>query len=288
MALTLLTPTPESLTEAMEVLAGWQGDQTPLQLHPGDIGWHIRVGLAQTAAALRTWSRDGRILAIGLLDAPDLLRLAIAPPAQQDMGLAHDLTQQLEVRGSGAPLAHVTSIELPTGALLRELLERRGWCPGEEWAPLRWDLGPGVPDPGMRIEVVGPELARTRAELQRASFEGSTFTAQRWRTMASGPTYRHARCLLAVDDHGEAVATTTVWSAGAGRAGLIEPLDVAAAHRGRGYGTAITRAAATMLRVLGASSALVCTQSANTAAVAAYCSAGFTAQPIRRDLVRER
>jgi len=32
----------------------------------------------------------------------------------------------------------------------------------------------------------------------------------------------------------------------------------------------------------------VCTQSANTAAVTAYCSAGFSAQPIRHDLVRER
>lgn len=288
MALTLRTPTPRSLTEAMDVLAGWQGDQTPLQLHPGDIGWHLRFGLAQTADALRTFSRDGKILAIGLLDGPDLLRLAIAPPAHQDMSLAHNLAQQLQARGSGAPLAQVTSIELPTGAVLREMLERCGWRPGEQWAPLRWDLGPAVPDPGMHIEVVGPELAQTRAELQRASFEGSTFTAQRWHTMAAGPTYRHARCLLAIDDHGEAVATTTVWSAGADRAGLIEPLGVAAGQRGRGYGTAITRAAAATLRELGASSALVCTQSANTAAVAAYCSAGFTVQPIRRDLGRER
>ena len=288
MVLTLRTPTPESLAEAMDVLAGWQEDQALLQLHPGDVGWHIRFGLARTAEALRTWSRGGQILAIGLLDAPDLLRLAIAPHAQQDRSLAQDLLQQLEARGSGAPLSQVTSLELPTGALLRGLLERCGWRRGEEWTPLRWDLEPEVPDPGMRMEVVGPELARARAQLQRASFEGSTFTVQRWHTMAAGPTYRHARCLLAIDDHGEAVATTTVWSAGAGRSGLIEPLGVAAGQRGMGYGRAITRAAAATLRELGASSALVCTQSANTAAVTAYCSAGFSAQPIRHDLVRER
>jgi hypothetical protein len=43
-----------------------------MQLHPGDVGWFWRFGAEATAAAARTWSRDGRILAVGLLDGPTL------------------------------------------------------------------------------------------------------------------------------------------------------------------------------------------------------------------------
>lgn len=59
-------------------------------------------------------------------------------------------------------------------------------------------------------------------------------------------------------------------------------------HRGRGYGRAITRAAANALRQLGASSAIVCTENARTAALATYTSAGFTADPPVADLARSR
>jgi ribosomal protein S18 acetylase RimI-like enzyme len=57
-------------------------------------------------------------------------------------------------------------------------------------------------------------------------------------------------------------------------------------HRGLGYGTAITVAAAAALRELGSSSAVVCTTSSNVGAVATYRSAGFQQLPERRDLCR--
>ena len=71
-----------------------------------------------------------------------------------------------------------------------------------------------------------------------------------------------------------------------GRPGLLEPMGVHAEHRGRGYGRAICLAAAAALRDLGASSALVCTPSANTSAVATYRAAGYEAEPERLDRVR--
>jgi ribosomal protein S18 acetylase RimI-like enzyme len=57
-------------------------------------------------------------------------------------------------------------------------------------------------------------------------------------------------------------------------------------HRGHGYGTAITVAAAVALRVLGSSSAIVCAKSSNVGAVATYTSAGFQRLPEVRDLRR--
>lgn len=50
-------------------------------------------------------------------------------------------------------------------------------------------------------------------------------------------------------------------------------------HRGHGYGTAISVAAAAALREMGSSSATVCAESTNVGAVATYASAGFQKLP---------
>lgn len=104
--------------------------------------------------------------------------------------------------------------------------------------------------------------------------------------MAAGPFYASARSLAVLDGHGDAVAVATVWSAGPGRPGLVEPMGVHQDHRGHGYGTAITVAAAAALRELGSSSATVCAESFNAGAVATYVAAGFTAHKQVVDLHR--
>jgi len=157
------------------------------------------------------------------------------------------------------------SVEAPNGALIQDLLFEAGWNADEPWTPLRHDLTQPVKDPGMRIEVIGPEQASVRTAVQRASFDRSTFTDERWQAMAAGLPYADARCLVAYDDQGNAVAAATVWSAGPGKPGLLEPMGVHREHRGQAYGKAITVAAAAALQELGSSSAIVCTPSANAA-----------------------
>lgn len=105
--------------------------------------------------------------------------------------------------------------------------------------------------------------------------------------MAAGLPYADARCLVAHDDQGNAVATVTVWSAGPGKPGVLEPMGVHSEHRGHGYGKAISIAAAAALQELGASSAMVCTPSSNVGAVATSTSAGFAELPERRDRYRD-
>ncbi|WP_397219655.1 GNAT family N-acetyltransferase [Nocardioides sp. AE5] len=77
-----------------------------------------------------------------------------------------------------------------------------------------------------------------------------------------------------------------MWSAGAVRPGLIEPMEVHENHRGRGLGRAINLAAATVLRTVGASSASVYTPSSNTGGVATYARRGFVALPSVLDRLR--
>ena len=100
--------------------------------------------------------------------------------------------------------------------------------------------------------------------MQRAAFPNSTFTVERWHMMAASSPYQRARCLVGYDSNDAAVAAVTVWSAGPGRPGLLEPLGVHRDHRGHGYGTAISVAAAAALREMGASSATVCTRAATS------------------------
>ncbi|WP_372697046.1 GNAT family N-acetyltransferase [Arthrobacter sp. JSM 101049] len=280
------TPGIPELGTVVHALGQWQVDGTPLQLHPGDVGWYWRTGAAATAAAVRTWSRDGRILAVGLLDGARQLRLAIAPDAQRDEALARQLVADVGEPQRGVLPAGRVDIEAPAGAVLRDLLAEDGWDTGEPWTPPRRDLSDPVEDPGVRIEVAGPGTAPVRTAVHRSAFGSPSFTEGRWQAMASGLPYAHARCLVAFDDAGQATASVTVWSAGAGRPGLLEPLGVAAGHRGRGFGRAITRAAAAALRDLGSSSAIVCTPSSNVGAVATYASAGFVEGPAAPDLHR--
>jgi ribosomal protein S18 acetylase RimI-like enzyme len=287
MAIAVGAPGVDRLGDAVGALREWQYEAAPMQLHPGDLGWFWRFGATATAAAVRTWSRDGQILAVGLLDGPRLLRLTIAPEAQRDEQLAHQLGADLTEPERGVLMEGRAYVEAPAGALVKDLLFERGWNAGEPWTPLRRRLTGPMVDPCVRIEVIGPEQAPVRTAVQRASFDGSTFTDERWHSMAAGLPYADARCLVAYDDQGNAVAAVTVWSAGPGKPGLLEPMGVHRDHRGHGYGTAITVAAAAALQELGSSSAIVCTPSSNVGAVATYRSAGFQQLAEVRDHFRD-
>jgi ribosomal protein S18 acetylase RimI-like enzyme len=286
MRIVLGTPGVDELSVAVAALREWQYEGAPMQLHPGDLGWFWRFGAEATAAAVRTWSRDGRLLAVGLLDEPEVLRLTIAPDARRDEALARQLVDDVSEPERGVLVAGKVNVEAPKDALIHELLADAGWPTDEPWTPLRRDLAAPVEDPGLRIEVVGAEQAPVRAAVQRAAFDKSTFTAERWHAMAAGLPYAQARCLVGYDEQDDAVAAVTVWSAGPGRPGLLEPMGVHREHRGHGHGTAITVAAAAALRELGASSAIVCTPSANVGGVATYRSAGFQPLPEVRDRYR--
>ncbi len=150
-------------------------------------------------------------------------------------------------------------------------------------------------DCSLRIEAIGPDGASEWVAVHWSAFRGTSVTVQdrrrarsRWLAMAGGAPYVQRRCLVAFDEQDEAVAVVAVWSAGRGRPGLLEPVGVHSEHRGRGHGTAITLAAAAALREMGSSSAVVCAESSNLAAVAAYASAGFSRSPEVRDLRRSR
>jgi ribosomal protein S18 acetylase RimI-like enzyme len=279
-------PALGELSDIVTALRDWQADGSAMQLHPGDLGWNWQFGPEVLAAGLRTWRRNEKLLALGLLDSPALIRMAIAPGFDENVTLARQLLDDLSHPDRGVLPRGEIRVEVRFGELLRSLFLERGWVPDELWTPLQRDLTASIEECGLRVEVVTPALADVRVAVQRAAFANSTFSRERWNAMAAGVPYESAQCLIAYDGDDTAVAVATVWSAGPGKPGLLEPVGVHRDYRGRGYGTAISVAAAAALRALGSSYATLCTTSANVAAVATYESAGFQALAQVPDLRR--
>lgn len=285
MRISVQTPTTHGLAPVVMALSAWQQDGMPVQLHPGDLGWHWRFGADVVADSLRVWSRDEEIVAVGFVDRDvpvnevAVIRMALAPTVDQDEDVAREIVRDLNDSSTGVLRAGSAAVEARFGQAFRSLLDARGWLPDDPWTALHRDLTHPIESCALRVETVGPSHVEERVAVQRAAFATSTFTVDRWHAMTKGIPYRQARCLVAYDDAGVAVAVVTVWSAGPGRPGLLEPMGVHRDHLGRGHGTSITLAAAAALRELGASSATVATPTSNRGAVATYAAAGFDAAP---------
>jgi GNAT superfamily N-acetyltransferase len=286
-AIELSTPDVGQLGEVIRALRDWQRDAAPIQLHPGDLGWYWQFGAEAMAAAVRTWSRDGQLLAIGLLDGPEVLRMTVGPRVWREEELARQVVADVSEPQRGVLPAGKISVETPDGTRVQDLFSEIGWSAGQPWTPLRRNLEGPVEQTGLRIEVIGSVQESEFTAVHRSAWGSPRFTDELWRVMVTGLPYTDARCLLAYDDQGAAVAGVTVWSAGPGKPGLLEPMGVHADYRRRGYGRMICVAAAAELKNLGSSSALVCTESSRPAAVATYKSAGFEQLPERLDRSRD-
>lgn len=284
--MTMETPTADDLPTIIELVSSWQEEERPVQVHPGDLGWYQRFGAEALASALRVWSRGGEIMAVGFLDESELIRMAISPARGDDASLAEEVVAEFTGVLSDLLPPGVGVVEARFGSTLRLVLAEAGWTSDAPWTTLRRDLSGTLPPISLRIEVIGPNSIDDRLRVESAAFPSSSLTSERWVQMADGHAYRQGRCLVGYTEEGEAVGAATVWSAGRGRPGIIEPLGVHSDHRGHGFGVEMTLAAASALQELGASSITVATPSSNTAAVATYRAAGMDILGEVTDFVR--
>ena len=293
MSIAMSTPDVRDLGQVVAALTTWQQDEGPLHLHPGDLGWFSMRGPAATAAAIRTWSHEGSVRAVGLLDGPQLLRMAFDPRWRDDEELARQIADDASDPDRGVLHSGEATIEARGADRLHQRLSDQGWQTDEPWTPFHLDLTSPIVGSELRVEIIGPDRAGDWMAVHWSAFRGTPFTdADRrevtdwWLTMANGPLYPAARSVMISNEDGDHVAVAAVWSAGPGRPGLVEPMGVHREHRGHGHGRAITRAAAAALREMGSSSAIVCAESSNVGAVSTYAAAGFSAHPQVCDLRR--
>ncbi len=268
-------------------------------MHPGDLGWFSMRGPDATARALRAWFSGDKLLALGLLDGPDgLLRLGLDPDVRDDEAVARRICADVTDPDRGVLPAGEVVVEARGASALQRIMLGDGWQLDEPWTPLHRDLSDPVADilatgTGLRVETIGTDRAEAWLEVHWSAFKGTELgdadrerSSTRLLTMMAGPFAERGRSLAALDRGGRMVAVAGVWSAGRGRPGLIEPMGTHRDHRGQGYGAAVCEAAASALRRMGSSSAVVCAESSNVGAVATYTSAGFTPCPPVADLRR--
>lgn len=299
MQVSMSIPDVTDLPTVIETLSSWQEDNLPVQLHPGDIGWHSLRGPEATAADLRVWSVDETILAIGMFDGPHLLRLALSSTVTGDKEFAHVLGNDLIPSPHPGAVFSVGErfIEARGARALDDYLATLGWSPGELWTPLRFDfntlstdLDALLDELDLHVEEVRSDAVRDWLVVHRSGFHKTPYKGgelkeaiRRFKAMVSANLVE-SRHLVAYDSE-TIIGVVSVWSAGRGRPGLLEPLAIHPEHRGQGYGKQLVTAAMKHLEQMGASSGLVCTNTSNCNAIHAYVSAGFTADRPVPDLV---
>jgi len=273
---------PADTGPALRALRAWTPPDAPSgSLHPGDVGWLLRLddatvylwtdarasasagtgaGAGPRASASRAGARPGGAaepapVAVGFLDGP-VLRVTAAPDA--DLGALGSDAEELLVPGNDA----TDGLPVP------------GWEPDTEepWLVFSW-----TPEPvSSRAVRVGESDLADRALVHRAAFAGSTLSVDHWRRMTESPAGHLAVETLVRTPAGEPAAAATGWFGGAGRCGLLEPVGTHQDHRGHGYGRDAVRGACAALADRGASAVAVLTPAKNEAAAALYRSAGFT------------
>lgn len=250
------------------------------------------------AADLRVWEQGGEPVAIGMLDGSEVLRMSVAPEVAQDHAVAERIAADITQRATDLYVGDDAVVEARGGTALRKVLESAGWIDDEPWTPMTLDLTSPLDlarlqQAPLRVEEVGPWAAADWTSVHWSSFRGTPFDDEsrsrfvaRWTEIMTGPFADRAHSLIAYDLSGAPVAVTTVWTAGLGRPGLVEPMGVHREHHGKGYAVAITLAGARALQQHGATSAVVVAENSNPAALATYRSAGFVAREEVTDLKR--
>ncbi len=271
--------------EITAALAAWTPPTWTGQLHPGDIGWQLRLEDEQVDGSFLVVRDGATIVAVALVDDPHTVRLAVDPARAHHTPLAdfladavEDLVGDGEAWAAGLPLAG-------WGAVLAD----RGWsADGDPWVALHRALtGAGraaLPD-GV-APVAGDRDVADRVAVQRAAFERSTFTAARWALMAAGPSYDGGLDLLARDRDGTPVAAGTAWHAGAGRCAVLEPVGTHRDHQRLGHGRRLLDGLCSQLAAAGSASVAVATPASNEGAVRAYTAAGFRVLGLLTDVHR--
>jgi GNAT superfamily N-acetyltransferase len=263
-----------SIDVLLAALMEWpHPERVAAALHPGDLGWHLRLDDAaiQPDAFLGWWDED-TLVALGLVEGI-MGRFDVRPGHERDPVLGEHVSQACRELPTDAEVYADLRPETAT----RRILAGEGWTlDPDPWTVLHVDLERWQPtvhlDQCAMVEAA--DAVADRVAVQRSGFEGSTFTEEAWTRMAAGPGYRRDLDLVLVGD-GVPTAIATAWWAGEGATAILEPVASHREHRGQGWGVRVVTALLTRLRDLGASGVTVCTPLDYVGAIATYRAAGL-------------
>jgi hypothetical protein len=276
----------DGVPRLLEAVAAWPERDRPVTgLHVGDVGWHLRLHDDAVDDAFEAWWDGEDLLAYGLVEGI-VGRYAVRPGLETDGDLAETIARSCEALDGDEVYA-----DLPAGSAAHALLAGRGWTDDPDpWIALHADLTEWHPTAdltGVRV-VEAADAVADRVAVQRAGFEGSTFTEEAWHRMAAGPGYRRDLDVVVSTADGVPAAIATAWWPGPASTAILEPVATHHDLRGQGWGGRAVATVLGRLRDLGAPGVSVSTPLDFTAAVATDRSAGLRDVGELRSLVRQR
>jgi len=275
----------DDIPRVHELLARrWAVDDPRAQMHIGDFYWALRVmPNGDPLSDTRIWPRpDGSLAAFAWLDPPEFGDVIVDPTAHPSM--SDEALDWLEGGFREQGRTSISVILAGGDAPRTRALARRGYAPvagGNTRLRQQIMSEPGAaPLPAgyaLRHVATTSDMAR-RAFVETDAFpvDGRVVAADAWRLLTQRlPSYRPELDLIAVAPDGTGASACTCWYDEATRCGEFEAVGTAQAHRRRGAGKAVITEGLRCLHKLGATAAVVFTQSTNDAAIALYQSCGF-------------
>ena len=219
--------------ELSAALAAWTPASWAGQLHPADIGWQLRFedDALDGTLLLRARRRRARGAWPSGCSTTRTCGWPSTPTRSHDSGLAvflADLAEDVVADGEayvdGALLAAGVACSRPAAGTSTPT---PGWHLQRDLTGVATELPAGVAPVRRRSDVAD------RVAVQRAAFENSTFTAERWALMAASPAY-DASARPARPRRGRHAGRGGHGMVGGARAAarMLEPVGTAAEHRG--------------------------------------------------------
>ena len=226
--------------------------------HPGQLAWSLGYALPEDLehGPVRLWYDGGEVAAYAWLESPTWAEVCVHPAYA---GLVPEVVGWLAETAEGSLATMVGENE----RWLVEGLVEGGWEPTQEapWMTQHTvalaDLPPVPTVPGYTFRAISPDEVAARAECHGGAWEGSKVSEAAYRRLMTLAPYRPELDWVAETDAGEMVASALLWWDEVTGSVLVEPVGTRSEHRGRGLAGAVSLAALTAARDLGATHGLV-------------------------------
>ncbi len=275
------------------ISSAWAEGRTRSYLHIGDFYWSLRPsGQFDPERDIRLWWTDRQLAAFAWFDGPTSGEVVVRPGTSDQ--LENEAMSWLETKHDrSAPDEPFTICAIDDDAHRTTILTRRGYVQGTVGAHRfhRRIESPGaialLPDGFSVRSVSSDDDVSCRVFAQRTSFERSSATIDVWRALMRLPAYRPQLDLIAVAPDGSCAGGCTCWYDEENRAGEFEPVGTSRAYQRMGIGKAIVADGLRRLEAVGATQAIVQTNSTNVAAMALYRSCGFELAATQHDWTKK-
>ena len=225
--------------------------------HPGQLAWSLGYALPEDLehGPVRLWYDGDEVAAYAWLESPTWAEVCVHPSSAC---LVPEVSTWLGETADGS----LTTMVGENEEWLVDGLADAGWSSTHE-AP--WmtqhsvalaDLPPVPAVPGHMFRAIEHDEVAARAACHRGAWEGSKVSEAAYRRLMTLPPYRPELDWVA-EHEGEMIASALLWWDEATGSVLVEPVGTHPSHRGRGLAGAVSLAALTAARALGATRGLV-------------------------------